>query len=220
VSAQTATRRPRGRPTPAQRRADAARARARRRLSLLLLVVLGFVALGMLAHGQRVGDAVTEIGLPLRHEDVIRQQARDKDLDPALIAAVIYAESRFREGARSHAGAIGLMQLTPATAKMIARKSGGTQFTLADLDTAQVNIAYGAWYLRYLLDRYGGNTRLAVAAYNGGEGNVDRWVHEARSREQALRVRDIPFPETRAYTQKVLDARREYRRVHADALGL
>ena len=75
------------------------------------------------------------------------------------------------------------MQLTPATAQYIARKSGGTRSRSSDLATPQVNIAYGAWYLRYLMRRYGGNETFALAAYNGGEGNVDRWIAAARARD-------------------------------------
>ena len=135
--------------------------------------------------------AVQEITLPLRHEDIIRQQAREKGLDPALIAGVIYAESHFRDQT-SHAGAKGLMQITPATAKFIARLSGGTAFELDDLATPQVNISYGTYYLRYLLDRYGGNVALALAAYNGGEGNVDRWIAEAGPRARCDRRHPVP----------------------------
>ena len=161
-----------------------------------------------------------EIALPLKHEDIIRQQAREKGLDPALVAAVIYAESRFRDGQVSHAGAQGLMQLTPATARYIADESGGIAFQVDDLGTPQVNIAYGAYYLRYLLGRYGNNTTLALAAYNGGEGNVDRWIGQARRGDRDFRVKDIPFPETRAYVQQVESIQRDYRRSYAAELGL
>ena len=130
--------------------------------------------------------AVREIQLPLRHDDIIRQQAADKNVDASLIAAVIYTESRFRDQT-SHAGAKGLMQIMPETADYIARKSGGTQFTRADLATPQINIAYGTWYLRYLLDKYEGNTILTLAAYNGGEGKVDEWRAEA-----AATRREVP----------------------------
>ena len=153
--------------------------------------------------------------LPLRHEDTIRQQASDKGLDPSLIAAVIYAESKFSDST-SAAGALGLMQLLPSTAHFIADRSGGTAFTTEDLSTPEINIAYGSWYLRYLLDRYDGDEVLALAAYNGGMGNVDRWVADARTRGERLDVADIPFPETRAYVERVLDARRDYRRTYAE----
>lgn len=163
--------------------------------------------------------AVDSVVLPLNHEQVIREQAQRRDLDPALIAGVIYAESHFREGLTSSAGAQGLMQITPGTAADIARKSGGIAFETADLHTPDVNIRYGAFYLRYLLDRYDGNTALAVAAYNAGYGNVDKWVLDAGSRGDDLAVDDIPFPETRLYVRKVLDARRDYRAKYAKELG-
>jgi soluble lytic murein transglycosylase len=211
--AHPATRRP-----ATRRRASARRAVRRRRLVLLLGVALmaGLIAL---VSWPRVHDAVQEIALPLRHEDIIRQQAAQKDLDPALIAAVIYAESRFRDGQRSHAGAEGLMQITPATAHDIARKSGGTEFVTGDLATPQVNISYGAWYLRYLMGRYAGNRTFALAAYNAGEGNVDRWIDRARRRNADLTVAAIPFSETRTYVQRVLEAREQYRTSYARELG-
>jgi soluble lytic murein transglycosylase len=103
---------------------------------------------------------------------------------------------------------------------MIARKSGGVAFTVRDLGTPQVNIAYGAWYLRYLMGRYSGNETFALAAYNGGEGNVDRWIAAAEQRNEALTIEAIPFSETRTYVQRVRDAEREYRRSYARELGL
>ena len=185
----------------------------------MLALALGAVALvAVIARGP-VEDSIREFTLPLRHEDIIRQQARDKDLDPALIAAVIYQESKFRDQT-SHAGARGLMQITPATAEFIARDSGGTAFSQEDLAKPQINIAYGSYYLRYLMHHYDGNTELALAAYNAGETNVDRWVREAGGQGEFDRVDDIPFPETREYVSKVLDARRAYRREYAEELGL
>jgi peptidoglycan lytic transglycosylase len=202
--------RPRRRTRAAQRR--------RRLLATLTVLALGGLAAVLLL--PMFHQAVKEIALPLRHDDIIRQQATAKRLDPALVAAVIYAESHFIDGRTSSAGALGLMQLTPGTARYIAEKSGGVRFEVSDLATPQVNIAYGTWYLRYLLDRYGGNTAFALAAYNGGEGNVDRWVAQARAKGEPLAIEAIPFAETRAYVAKVLDARRQYRRSYAAELGL
>ncbi len=112
------------------------------------------------------------------------------------------------------------MQITPDTAKFIEHLSGGSTFELSDLSTPQVNIAYGAYYLRYLLDRYGDNEALALAAYNGGEGNVDRWVDAARRKGEALSIDAIPFGETRAYVRAVQSAARQYRRSYRSELGL
>ena len=161
--------------------------------------------------------AVNELTLPLSYADVIRQQADEKHLDPALIAGVIYAETKFQPR-DSSAGAVGPMQIMPETASFLARRSGATTFTTSDLNTPQVNIAYGSYYLRYLLNEYHGDLTLALAAYNGGESNVDRWVADARAHGRTLTVNDIPFPETRAYVARVLRARDQYRRKYASQL--
>jgi soluble lytic murein transglycosylase len=207
-------------PRPAHRRNHARRRTVRRRRITAILGAAVLASLAVALAWPSFHHAVREIALPLRHEDIIRQQSRDKGLDPALIAAVIYAESRFRDGQVSAAGAQGLMQITPATARMIARKSGGVSFTVDDLGTPQVNIAYGAWYLRYLMQRYAGNETFALAAYNGGEGNVDRWIDAAERRNEALTIEAIPFSETRTYVQRVLAAKREYRHSYARELGI
>jgi soluble lytic murein transglycosylase len=202
-----------------RRRAEAQRRRRRRKRLTILVGVGALAALLATVVLPRLPDAVRELTLPLRHEDIIRQQARDKQLDPSLIAAVIYTESRFRDQT-SHAGARGLMQITPATARYIAHLSGGTRFEQGDLATPQINISYGTYYLRYLLDRYDHNEVLALAAYNGGEGNVDRWVAQANTSERALTTAQIPFPETREYVRSVLDARARYREKYSAELGL
>ena len=214
MSARSATTRTRPRSAKARRRLLV------RRVAWLLaaVVVIGGVIAAVVA--PRVDKAVQEVVLPLRHEDIIRQQAADKGLDPALIAGVIYTESRFRDQT-SHAGAKGLMQILPSTAHDIARKSGGTAFVQGDLANPQVNISYGSFYLRYLLQRYGGNEVLAIAAYNAGEGRVDQWIFDARHKGEAFdRARHIPFPETRHYVQQVLDVRTRYREEYGRELGL
>jgi soluble lytic murein transglycosylase len=205
--------------TAARRRPARARAVARRRRLGAIIAVAALTAAVVVVAARLGPEAVRELTLPLKHEDVIRQQAAKKDLDPALIAAVIYQESKFRDRTSS-AGAKGLMQILPGTAKFIARKSGGTAFELRDLGTPQINIAYGSWYLRYLLRRYDGNTKLAVAAYNAGETNVDAWVSKAGGPDKFDAVRDIPFPETRAYVSVVLEKQKEYRHNYAHELGI
>jgi soluble lytic murein transglycosylase len=184
---------------------------------LAVAVVLGA---GLAALVSGLGkDVARELTLPLRHDDIIRQQARDKNLDPALIAAIIYEESRFRDQT-SHAGARGLMQITPETADAIAKHSGGVRFKQEDLADPQINISYGAYYLRLLLDHYGNNQTLAIAAYNAGIGNVDRWVADAGGADNFDTAEHIPFPETRAYVENVLQRRQDYRHNYAHDLGL
>jgi soluble lytic murein transglycosylase len=192
----------------------------RRRALLVAATLIGATVLLVLIARPFAEDAVQEIALPLRHEDIIRQQADAKGLDPSLIAGVIYVESRFRDQT-SVAGAKGLMQILPSTADYIARKSGGTAFEQGDLATPQINISYGSWYLRYLLAHYDGNELLALAAYNAGEGKVDEWYRNASARGEEFEAEShIPFPETRNYVTRVLDVRGRYKREYKKELGL
>src|SRR3954469_25767788 len=211
----TASATSRRRPTAAARRAEKVR-RRRKRLVLGLVAVFGVVVLIGL---HPLKHAVQEITLPLRHEDIIRQQSHKKGLDPALVAAVIYQESKFADQT-SVAGARGLMQITPDTANFIAKQSGGVRFTQADLATPQINIAYGTWYLRWLLDRYDGRQSLAIAAYNAGFGHVDDWVRKAGGPDSFDPKADIPYHETRAYVRQVLERRIDYARRYSRELGL
>jgi len=153
---------------------------------------------------------VQHIRYPLRYEAIVRGHAKNYDLDPALLAAVIYTESRFDAQARSNAGAIGLMQLLPDTARGIAVRTGGNRFVVDDLYVPELNVRYGAWYLRHLLNRYG-DERTALAAYHAGQGNVDRW------RKQGV---GIQFPETRSYVAKVERVKQIYADSYAKELRL
>jgi soluble lytic murein transglycosylase len=147
----------------------------------------------------------------LEYEHILRAHGRNYDLDPALLAAVVYSESRFDPNAVSDAGAIGLMQLLPETAKGIALRTGGARFVVADLRDPEINVRYGSWYLDHLRAHYEGDLSLALAAYHAGQGNVDRWEREGSG---------IAFPETRAYVDEVERVRRVYARAYADELGL
>jgi soluble lytic murein transglycosylase len=183
------------------------------------VVVIALVVLCVGLTVSVLDTGVHRVGLPLSDTSVIREQAAAKHLDPALIAAVIYAETKF-DPRPSPAGAQGLMQILPATAYYLAGLSGGTSFTATDLASPSVNVAYGSYYLRYLLDHYEGNEMLAVAAYNGGLANVDSWVAGAKAANRHLTIAAIPFPQTREYVRRVLAAQRAYRAEYADQLGL
>jgi soluble lytic murein transglycosylase len=187
------------------------RARRRRAAWGGVAVALG-LGVGYLVASGSFDHAIKELTLPLRHEDVIRQQAQEKHVDAALIAAVIYTESKFSDQ-ESEAGARGLMQITPQAAHFIERQSGVTTFRLSDLSDPEINIRYGTFLLHELLERYDGDEAAALAAYNAGPGNADKWGGAD------LTVEEIPFPETRAYVEDVLDKRQEYREKYAKELG-
>jgi len=186
--------------------------RRRRRLFIGGMALAAGIVAGVLLARGTIDKAIQELTLPLRHEDVIREQSREKGIDAALIAAVIYSESKF-DDRTSSAGARGLMQITPAAAKDIERHSGGTTFELRDLSDPEINIRYGSYLLSELLERYDGDVVAALAAYNAGPGNVDRWGGSELSLE------GIDFPETRAYVEEVLDKQQAYRDEYRRELG-
>jgi soluble lytic murein transglycosylase len=179
-----------------------------RRLWLAALVLAALAAGAVAWTVNAEPEWYQRVRYPLRYEAIVRAHARNYDLPPTLLAAVIYTESKFDADARSGAGAVGLMQLLPETAKGIAVRTGGDRFVVADLLDPELNVRYGSWYLRNLIDRYD-DLPTALAAYHAGQGNVDEW------RRQGV---GIQFPETRDYVDKVLDVERVYADAYADEL--
>jgi len=174
----------------------------RRVVPIAVLVVLVAAGLVYFRNGQPTW--FERIRYPLHYEQIVRGHAKNYHLDPALLAAVIYQESKFQADAKSSSGAIGLMQLRPQTAEGIAIRTGGTHFQVSDLYNPEINVRYGSWYLRHLLDKYG-DERDALAAYNAGQRNVDEWRAEGK---------DIQFPETRAYVDRVEHLKGVYARAY------
>ena len=170
------------------------------------------IVVGVMVASGKFDQAIQELTLPLRHEDIIRQQAAEKEVDAALIAAVIYSESKFSDQTSS-AGARGLMQITPEAANEIERLSGGTSFKIDDLSDPEINIRYGTFLLHELLERFDGDEAAALAAYNAGPTNAEAWGGSE------LTVAAIPFPETRAYVEEVLEKRETYRDEYGPELG-
>ena len=167
-------------------------------LSLIVVALAGFAAYVF----ETEPGWYERLRYPLRYEQIVVGHAENYDLEPHLLAAVIYQESKFDPGARSGSGAVGLMQLRPDTARGIAIRTGGSAFQVSDLTNPEINVRYGCWYLRHLYRKYG-DWRLVLAAYNAGQGNVDRWRAEER--------REIPFAETRHYVDRVEELRATYR---------
>jgi soluble lytic murein transglycosylase len=180
------------------------------RIALAALVVLVAAGAGLAYVEETKPSWYARLRYPLEYEHIVRGHAENYDLDAALLAAVIYRESKFDADARSPQGAIGLMQLLPDTARGIALNTGGSRFRVADLENPEINVRYGSFYLRRLLRKYG-DERLALAAYNAGQANVDEWLASGG---------EIRFPETRQYVDDVLEARDLYARAYSSELGL
>ncbi len=174
------------------------------RRALLALIVAAAAAAAFAYVHERKPAPYARLLYPLAYEPIIVGHARNYRLEPELLAAVIYQESRFRADAESASGAIGLMQLLPGTANGIAVRTGGSRFRVADLYTPELNVRYGSWYLRHLLDKYD-DERLALAAYNAGQRNVDRWRRDGRG---------IEFAETRDYVERVQELKEIYARTY------
>lgn len=140
--------------------------------------------------------------LPIKYEAEVKKYATEYELDEYFVYAVICAESSFNCEAQSHAGAKGLMQLMPATAKDM-KESYQLDVDPENLFDPETNIRLGCQYLRYLSDIYNGNTQLILAAYNGGLGNVDRWLKNPAYSSDGKTLTNIPFKETANYVEKV-----------------
>jgi soluble lytic murein transglycosylase len=188
-------------------RLDAATKRARLRLDGADLRLLAEAAeeLGDLGLASRLGNRSATAGHPRAYEQTVRDAAARYGVSPSLLWAVMRVESRYDRRIVSYAGAVGLMQIMPRTAELIARSLGREDFRTTDLVSPRTSVEFAAWYLRSLVDRFDGSLPLALAAYNGGPHNVRRWL-ASHPREVPLDVflERIPFGQTWHYVRRVM----------------
>lgn len=152
---------------------------------------------------------------PLKYEELIVSTAREFDLEPWHIAAVVRCESSFRERATSNVGARGLMQIMPDTGKWLAGKFGEEDtYTDDDLYDPAINLKYGAWYLKWLMDRYHGDRTLATAAYHAGQGTVDKWLANPEVSADGQTLSRIPYDSTGTYVRRVTTACEKYQELY------
>lgn len=174
-----------------------------------------FLLLLLAVFGLKIADYWQHYLYPLEHAGIIEANARRNGVDPYLIAAIIYQESRFRPGSQSRAGAVGLMQIMPDTALWISQKTRQSVDSDA-LRRPDKNIALGSWYFSWLQRKYGSES-LALAAYNSGDKTLDRWLRDRGRLSVDGIVRSIPYPETRNFVQNVQASREQYKRLYPDA---
>lgn len=175
-------------------------------LLLCILLVVGYIFF--------IRPALLKMRYKLAYTELIVSEAEKNDLDPALVAAVIFCESGYRPTVTSGAGARGLMQLMPATAAEVAEKLGMVMYTEEKLTEPEVNIALGCWYLRFLIDEFQ-SEKAAIAAYNAGPGRTKSWLKEYGADDEGCPLY-IPYPETEKYVQKVTAARRMYAKLYPE----
>ena len=155
--------------------------------------------------------ALLEVVYPFPFRELVTARAREMGLDPFLVAGLIRQESAWVPSIGSSAGAIGLMQIMPATGRQLARAIGPPGYTTDALRTAEVNVHLGTLYLAELLDRYDGHLQLALSAYNAGPTRANRWRRFPEAEDPHRFTERIPFVETRGYVKNVVRNRALYR---------
>ncbi|MFZ5945413.1 MAG: lytic transglycosylase domain-containing protein [Bacillota bacterium] len=175
------------------------------RLGCLLKIVIILIVLTIIFGGLFNSEWFLKIFYPQPHQEIVKDAAIKYNVDYYLILAVMKVESKFDSQAQSTKGARGLMQIMPDTAQWIATKELSLkEFQQDMLFEPQYNIPIGTWYLNYLVKQFKGNTIAAVAAYNGGETNVKKWLANGIWSGSFNDLKDIPFKETRNYVYKVI----------------
>lgn len=176
------------------------------RRNMLIICAMCIVLLGLIGTYYLTDylDFAHVNNYPMAYEDVIDKYADEYQLDSALVCAVVYTESKFDANAVSQDGACGLMQVMPETGEWIAGKLGISDTYTSDmLFDPDTNVRFGCWYLNFLFTRYQGDTRKTLAAYNAGQGNVDKWLTQPECSSDGVSLDHIPFRETRNYVKKV-----------------
>lgn len=151
---------------------------------------------------------------PLEYKEEIMEFSKEYDLDPHMIMSIIWVESKFKPEATSNKGARGLMQIIPRTGQWIAEQVGDNDYDEEKLYDPETNIRFGCWYFGYLLKVFDKDTDLALASYNGGMGNVMKWLKDSRYSDDGKQLKDIPFKETKDYLERVEDAYERYRKLY------
>ncbi|HOJ76509.1 MAG TPA: lytic transglycosylase domain-containing protein [Bacillota bacterium] len=159
---------------------------------------------------------ILRIYFVLDFKEKIIAASKQKQVDPALISAIVFVESRFNPKAQSSKGALGLMQVMPQTGKWVAEKIALPDFTDHNLLNPNLNIDIGIWYFRYLIDHFNQNEALALAAYNAGMGYVERWIQSKLWDGNLVQLEKIPFPETRKYLFRIYFLKKVYRYLYPE----
>ncbi|MCY6354947.1 lytic transglycosylase domain-containing protein [Clostridium sp. ZS2-4] len=175
---------------------------------LVVIIILIVIIMNAKAIGRKI--------YPIKYDNYIKKYSVKYNFNPYVIAAVIKTESNFNKDARSKKNAIGLMQMTPSTAKEVSQKMGIKDFEVEMLYDPELNIDMGCWYLNDLREEFGANMELILAAYNGGRGNVKKWLKDEKKSKDGQNLHYIPFEETDKYIKKVKVNYNVYKYLYGD----
>ena len=197
------------------RRVRAARRRRQRRRTLLAIFASALIVLIALGAWALFGRGRMDLSrYPMTYAPEIRAAAAEFSLDPAYVASVVLAESSFDAEAVSSVGAIGLMQIMPATGEWIAGKLEDEPFDVQRLYQPEVNLRYGCWYLRFLLDRYDEDMYTASTAYHQGQGRVDQWLEDPEYSEDGRTLTAISSAVTDTYVNRIMESYAHYQELY------
>ncbi|MDI3310022.1 MAG: lytic transglycosylase domain-containing protein [Thermoanaerobacterium sp.] len=168
-----------------------------------VILVIAMVITVLTIYGVKTNWFLKQL-YPKKYSQQVYFYSNQYGVDPNLIFAMIKAESNFNPDSVSSKGAIGLMQVIPETGTWVANYIGIKNFSVNMLFNPDYNINIGTWYLKYLLNQFNNDVTLAVAAYNGGSGNVSNWLKDKRYSENGSDLKKVPFSETDKYIKKVL----------------
>ncbi len=186
-------------------------------LGNIFSVLLCFILLGFVFYSLFNADKFYKNRYPLVHKDIVEKYCNLYNVDEYLVQAVIRTESFFDENAVSSKGAIGLMQIMPETGSWVAEKLNLENFSSEDLFDYEKNIMIGVWYISFLSDKFDGNFNSIIAAYNAGPTNVSKWLAKEEFSSDGENLKDIPFLETKKYSEKVSSAYEMYLRIYCNA---
>jgi len=181
------------------------------KILLIILVIIGITIFAMFVY--------FSINYPISYQWIIGKYSKQFDVDPHLVAAIINVESRYDKDAISHKEARGLMQLSASTGFWGAEALNIENFNLDMLFDPDTNIRIGSWYLNTLAKEFDNNFQLMIAAYNGGSGNVGKWIKDSRYSDDGISLKKIPFKETRDYVERVSKNYEVYRILYRNEFG-
>lgn len=179
-------------------------------LWLFIIFLIGIIFLYWFYHSPIVQRRI----YPLSHREEIIKYSNESHIDPHLVMGIIWVESKFEPGALSSKDAKGLMQILPDTGAWIAKQIGMEDYREENLYDPKTNIMLGCWYFSYLTEVFNGDEDLALAAYNGGMGNVRKWLKDDRYTDDGKHLKEIPFKETSDYLDRVKEAYQKYKNLY------